>query len=196
MHSYFRPNFWPNTPDILTPELVHGGENMHIIRLLLAATLCSNYGLYGPVYEFAITEVLPGKDEYKDNEKYEIKNWDWNCETRISEIITLVNTIRRENSALQTTWNIQFIETSNEKIISYLKTDFKTNNYLIIVINLDPYHTQSAILNIPLQQLGLLPGVPYKVNDLLSQETYEWKDEQNYIELNPFEMPAHILKLV
>jgi starch synthase (maltosyl-transferring) len=196
MRSYFRPNFWPNTPDILPSELVHGGENMHIIRLLLAATLCSNYGLYGPVYEFAIAEASHGKEEYYNNEKYEIKNWDWNRETRVSEIITLVNTIRRENLALQTTWNIQFIDASNEKIICFLKTDFKTNNYLIVVINLDPYHTQSAIVNVPVKQLGLLSDASYSVKDLLSQDTYEWQGEQNYVELNPFKMPAHILKLV
>jgi starch synthase (maltosyl-transferring) len=196
MRSYFRPNFWPNTPDILTTELVQGGENMHIIRLLLAATLSSNYGIYGPVYEFAITEALPGKEEYLDNEKYEIKNWDWNLETRITEIITLVNNIRKENIALQTTWNIQFAETSNEKIICYIKADFKTNNYLIIAINLDPHHTQNAIVKIPLKQLGLPPDATYQVKDLLSQDEYEWYGEQNYVQLNPYEMPAHILKLI
>jgi starch synthase (maltosyl-transferring) len=196
MRSYFRPNFWPNTPDILTSELVRGGENMHIIRLLLAATLCSNYGIYGPVYEFALAKASPGKEEYDNNEKYEIKKWDWNCETRICEIITLVNSIRKENLALQTTWNIQFIETSNEKIICFLKADFKTSNYLIVVINLDPHYTQSAIVKVPVKQLGLLPDASYKVNDLLSEDTYKWQGEQNYVELNPFEMPAHILRLV
>jgi starch synthase (maltosyl-transferring) len=196
IRSYFRPNFWPNTPDILTTELVHGGENMHIIRLLLAATLSSNYGIYGPVYEFAITEASPGKEEYLHNEKYEIKNWDWNCETRISEIITLVNTIRKENIALQTTWNIEFAETSNEKIICYVKADFKTNNYLIIAINLDPHHTQNAMVKIPLKQLGLPPDATYQVKDLLSQDEYEWHGEQNYVQLNPYEMPGHILKLI
>jgi starch synthase (maltosyl-transferring) len=196
MRSYFRPNFWPNTPDILTNELVHGGENMHIIRLLLAATLSSNYGIYGPVYEFAIAEASPEKEEYHDNEKYEIKNWDWNRETRIREIITLVNTIRKENIALQTTWNIQFAETSNEKIICYVKADFKTNNYLIIAINLDPHHTQNAIVKIPLKQLGLPPDATYQVKDLLSQDEYEWHGEQNYVQLNPYDMPAHILKLL
>jgi starch synthase (maltosyl-transferring) len=196
MRSYFRPNFWPNTPDILTAELVHGGENMHIIRLLLAATLSSNYGIYGPVYEFSITDASPGKEEYHNNEKYEIKNWDWSRETRISEIITLVNTIRKENSALQTTWNIQFAETSNEKIICYIKTDLKTNNYLIVAINLDPHHTQSAFVKIPLKQLGLLPDATYQVKDLLSQDEYKWHGEQNYVQLNPHEMPAHILKLI
>jgi starch synthase (maltosyl-transferring) len=196
MRSYFRPNFWPNTPDILTNELVQGGENMHIIRLLLAATLSSNYGIYGPVYEFGITDASPGKEEYHNNEKYEIKNWDWNGETRISEIITLVNTIRKQNIALQTTWNIQFAETSNEKIICYVKADFKTNNYLVIAINLDPRHTQNAIVKIPLNHLGLPPDATFQVKDLLSQDEYEWQGEQNYVQLNPYEMPAHILKLI
>jgi len=192
---YFRPNFWPNTPDILPPHLTYGGDNAHIIRLLLAATLSSNYGLYGPVYEFGLNTPRPGKEEYIDNEKYEIKHWPWHEYTRIGEIITMVNRIRKENKALQSTWNIELSETTNEQIICYTKTDRKSGNSLIIAVNLDVNNRQAAYVKIPLQHLNLAPGQSYRVHDLLSGSTYRWQDEWNYIELNPFEMPAHIFKI-
>lgn len=195
MRYYYRPNFWPNTPDILPPELTAGGDNAHIIRLLLAATLSSNYGIYGPVYEFGINTPRPGKEEYIDNEKYEIRHWDWNKETRIGEFITLVNSIRRQNTALHTTWNIEFAETTNDQVICYIKTDKLTGNRLIIAVNLDPFNTQEATIKLPLKELNVEPGRSFTVNDLLSGDTYQWKGEWNYVKLNPYETPAHILKI-
>lgn len=192
---YFRPNFWPNTPDILTDELVRGGDNAHIIRLILAATMSSNYGLYGPVYEFGINVPAAGKEEYTDNEKYEIKFWEWDKYTRIKEIITRVNKIRRENSALQTTWNIEFAETTNEQIICYCKANKEDNNVIIVAVNLDPFNAQSANVRIPLKKLNINPEQPYKLHDLLSGDKYTWQGEWNYVALDPFKMPAHILKL-
>jgi starch synthase (maltosyl-transferring) len=132
MRYYFRPNFWPNTPDILPPHLTQGGENAHIMRLILAATLSSNYGIYGPVYEFGINQPHGAKEEYIDNEKYEIKHWDWNVTTRIGEIIRRVNQIRKENPALQSTWNIELAESSNEQILCYVKSDKESGNLLVI----------------------------------------------------------------
>ena len=195
LRYYFRPNFWPNTPDILPPELTAGGENAHIIRVVLAATMSSNYGLYGPVYEYGLTMPMPGKEEYIDNEKYEIKHWDWNKYTRIGEVISRLNRIRRENTALQTTWNIEFAETTNEQIICYTKADVKTKNVLIVAVNLDPFHTQSAHVKIPIKKAGIKPGVPYAIHDLLSGDRYQWQKEWNYVQLNPQEMPAHIFRV-
>lgn len=195
MRYYFRPNFWPNTPDILPPALIHGGDNAHIMRLILAATLSSNYGLYGPVYEFGINKPHGTKEEYVDNEKYEIKNWDWHQPTRIGEIITRLNRIRKNNPALQTTWNIDFADTSNEQIICYTKSAPDDNNQLIIAVNLDVYNTQSANVKIPLQKLGIAANSEYQVHDLLSGDRYTWQGEWNYVELNPYLMPAHILKI-
>ena len=192
---YFRPNFWPNTPDILPPHLTYGGENAHIIRLILAATMSSNYGLYGPVYEFGLNTPMPAKEEYIDNEKYEIRYWRWEEETRIQEIITRVNKIRRENIAFHTTWNIEFAETTNDHIICYCKADTETGNIFIIAVNLDPYNTQTANVKIPLQSLGIRSEQPYTVSDLLSGDRYQWREEWNYVQLNPCEMPAHILKV-
>lgn len=192
---YFRANFWPNTPDILPDELSLGGENAHITRLILAATLSSNYGLYGPVYEFGINTPHPGKEEYTDNEKYEIKHWDWSKYSRIKEIISRVNHIRKNHPALQSTWNIEFAETNNDQIICYCKADLRANDRLLIAVNLDHYHTQGAHVKIHLEKLGLNPNKPCKVHDLLSGHEYEWQDEWNYVELDPFQMPAHIFRI-
>lgn len=195
LKDYFRPNFWPNTPDILHAYLVQGGENAHIIRLILAATMSSSYGLYGPVYEFCINTPHPGKEEYTDNEKYETKHWGWNAYTRVKEIITRVNKIRKEYAAFHTTYNIHFATTTNNQIICYCKQDKYDENNFIIAVNLDPHNTQSAHVNIPLEKLNLLPDSDYKVKDLLSGDIYQWHGSWNYVQLNPYEMPAHILKI-
>ncbi|GAB2791596.1 alpha-1,4-glucan--maltose-1-phosphate maltosyltransferase [Rhabdobacter roseus] len=195
LQYYFRPNFWPNTPDILPHHLVVGGENAHIMRLILAATMSSNYGLYGPVYEYGVNTPHPGKEEYTDNEKYEIKHWNWEQYSRTREIITLVNKIRRENPALQATRNIRFTDTDNEQIICYTKTEPATANAVIVAVNLDVHNTQGGHIKVPLHQLGLHPDQPYLVRDMLSGEKYRWRGEYNYVQLNPYEMPAHIFKV-
>ncbi len=195
MRYYFRPNFWPNTPDILPPVLTEGGENAHIMRLILAATMSSNYGLYGPVYEFGINTPAPGKEEYIDNEKYEIKHWNWTQYTRIKEFITRLNRIRKENTALQTTWNIVFAETQNEQVICYCKADEKTGNIIITVVNLDPHQTQSTMVKLPFEKIGLAGKDNVKLHDLISGDKYTWTTGWNYVELNPYDVPAHILKV-
>lgn len=195
MRYYFRPNFWPNTPDILPPSLSSGGENAHIMRLILAATLSSSYGIYGPVYEFGVNTPHPGKEEYTDNEKYELKNWNWSAYTRIKEIIVRVNKIRQQNKSLQTTWNVSFAETTSDQILCYVKSDPETNNRIAVVVNMDVHNLQGAHVRLPLQEMGLEPGSRYKLRDLLSGSSYQWQEEWNYVQLNPYEMPAHIFKI-
>lgn len=192
---YFRPNFWPNTPDILPPHLVHGGENAHIARLVLAATMSSNYGLYGPVYEFGINTPMPGKEEYIDNEKYEIKHWNWDQYTRIREVMVKVNAIRKQNPALQSTWNIELAETTNDQLVCYGKKDEASGNTILVAVNLDPFHEQSGMVKLPLKKLGIASDSPFTVADLLSGDSYQWQGEWNFIRLNPYEMPAHIFKV-
>jgi starch synthase (maltosyl-transferring) len=192
---YFRPNFWPNTPDILTRELAEGGENNHIIRLILAATLSSNYGLYGPVYEFCERSQMPGKEEYINNEKYEIRHWEWDAYTRLKEIITRVNRIRKENPALHDTFNIRFAESHNSHLLCYAKADPELDNRMIIAVNTDPWNTQGGMVRIPLDHLGLRHDEPFRVRDLMSGDMYQWLGEWNYVNLNPHEMPAHIFKV-
>jgi starch synthase (maltosyl-transferring) len=193
--EYFRPNFWPNTPDILPISLEEKGEPSFIIRLIMAATLSSNYGLYGPVFEYGLNKAYPGKEEYIDSEKYEIKVWDWKKQTKVKDIITKVNQIRKENEALQSTWHIEFPEVDNPQIICYCKKDQDSTNKLLIVVNLDPNHTQAGWIKVPLHYLGLSHDQPYTVNDLLTGEHYTWNNEWNYVQLNPHHMPAHIFRI-
>jgi starch synthase (maltosyl-transferring) len=194
--EYFRPNFWPNTPDILPPVLQTGGEPAHLIRLILAGTLSSNYGLYGPVYEFCIaTPMEQGKEEYLDSEKYEIQNWNWEQQTKVRTVITKLNRIRRENPALQTTWNITFAETDNNQFLCYVKLDEERKNKILIVVSLDPVYQQSGWVKLPLVELGINPENPYHLFDLLNETQYTWHHEWNYVELRPEKMPAHIFRI-
>lgn len=192
---YFRPNFWPNTPDILPEHLVTGGENMHIIRLLLAATLSSNYGIYGPVYERGINVPTRGKEEYTDNEKYEIKYWEPTAETRTERTIKKVNAIRNQFKALQQTRNIRFLETSNDKITAFLKYSREDGLHMLVVINLDANHKQSCWLHIPKAKLQATEESILVLKDQLNDEEYTWTDAWNYVELAPESKPAHIFSL-
>ena len=195
MREYFRPNFWPNTPDILPISLEDKEEPSFLIRLLLAGTLSSNYGMYGPLFEFGLNEAYPGKEEYTRSEKYEIKHWDWVKPTRIKEVITILNRIRKENEALQSTWNIEFCDTDNDQIICFSKESQDKNNQLIITISLDPEHTQSGWVKIPLNSLGLKDNQPFAVHDLLTDSKYFWENEWNYVALHPQGIPGHIFRI-
>lgn len=195
VREYFRPNFWPNTPDILPPHLTQGGEAAHISRMILAATLSSNWGMYGPVYEFAINKPMPNKEEYIDNEKYQVHQWDWNRHTRISETITRINLIRQENEALQYTNNIYFSQADNPQLFAFAKMSPSGNNIVLVVVNLDYRWKQAGWVRVPLTDLGLPADLSYRVNDLLSGHTYHWQNEWNYVELEPSSVPAHILQL-
>ncbi|WP_114780616.1 alpha-1,4-glucan--maltose-1-phosphate maltosyltransferase [Botryobacter ruber] len=195
MREYYRPNFWPNTPDILPITLVEGGEAAHITRVVMAATLSSNYGLYGPLYEFAINVPHPGKEEYTESEKYEIKHWDWGKMTKIRAVITQINKIRRVNPALQTTWNVHFTNTDNSQLLAYAKTDDEAGNHLFMVVNLDPHHVQSGWIQVPLHLFGIAQDQQYIMHDLLTEYRYTWTGEWNYVELRPYEMPVHVFRV-
>ncbi len=193
--EYFRPNFWPNTPDILSEIFQHGGRPVFLSRLVLAATLSSNYGMYGPAYEQCVNEAVPGKEEYLNSEKYELKAWDLNAPGSLRPLIKKLNAARRENPALQTTNNIRFIETDNDEIIAYAKATADGANVIITVVNLDCRHRRSGWLRLPLEELGIPDKNPYNVHDLLTGESYVWNGARNYVELDPAVMPAHVLKL-
>ncbi|MFA0963995.1 alpha-1,4-glucan--maltose-1-phosphate maltosyltransferase [Roseivirga sp. BDSF3-8] len=195
LRDYFRPNFWPNTPDILPPEITYGGEASQIARVVLAATLSSNYGLYGPVYEFGLREPHPDREEYIDSEKYEIRHWDWDQYTRIGDVITRINAFRKEEGALQQTANIHFAPTHNPSIICYGKYDEATNSRVIVAVNMDYHHTQGGMVKIPLKELNLSADYPYEVFDILSGATYDWQGEWNFVDLNPHSMPAHVFRV-
>ncbi len=195
VREFFRPNFWPNTPDILPEYLQYSGRPGFIIRLILAATLSSNYGIYGPAFELAANEAVSGKEEYLNSEKYEIKHWNREDPDSLEEMVTLVNRIRKENPALQTTWNLRFHEVDNDYLLLYSKMSADKENILVMLVNLDPFHTQSGWVRMPLSDFGIDSAQTYLMNDLISKDHYLWQGEHNYVELNPHILPAHIFRL-
>ncbi|MFP4081848.1 MAG: alpha-1,4-glucan--maltose-1-phosphate maltosyltransferase [Candidatus Aminicenantes bacterium] len=195
VREYFRPNFWPNTPDILPEFLQYDGRPAFIIRLALAATLSSNYGIYGPAFELCLNQTLPGKEEYLDSEKYEIKKWERNKPGHLRNLITRINRVRKENEALHSTWNLKFYEIDNEYLLAYGKRTEDLSNILLIVVNMDPFHTQSGWVRVPLQELGIGADQPYLVYDLLSEDKFFWQGERNYVELDPDILPVHIFRV-
>lgn len=194
MREYFRPNFWPNTPDINPYHLQGANEAQHIIRYALAATLSSNIGLYGPVYEFMVSDAVPGKEEYFNSEKYQISHWDWKYENKLSRLITKMNMIRKQQPALQQTNNIEFCELHHDALMAYYKWDQDRNNELLIVVSLDPYYKQSGHLRLPYEKMNLAPGSQVVVKDLITDSTYTWNQEWNYVELHPA-LPVHIFQI-
>jgi starch synthase (maltosyl-transferring) len=193
VREYFRANLWPNTPDILTDFLQHGGRPAFMIRLLLAATLGANYGIYGPALELGENRaVREGSEEYLDSEKYQIRDWDLDDPQSLAELIARVNQIRREQVALQSDWSLRFHPVNNDQLIAYSKMTNDFLNIIIVVVNLDPHHTQSGMVDLPLQEFHLDAVVPYQMHDLLSDARYVWRGPHNYVELNPQRLPAHI----
>jgi starch synthase (maltosyl-transferring) len=196
--EYYRPNFWPNTPDILPYHLHNRNSNAFYLRLALAATMSSNYGVYGPVYEFCYNESFHGKEEYMNSEKYEVQLHDWNARNRITDLMTLLNKIRKANTALQSTWNIHFTPTTNDKLISYVKISENTEgakNIVWCIANLDTENTQSGEVSVPKELLGIKGRTNISVQDFITGETYFWKDDWNFVELNPYKSPIHIFKV-
>lgn len=192
--EYFRPNLWPNTPDILTEYLQCGGRPSFMIRQVLAATLGASYGIYGPAFELCDAAPLePGREEYLNSEKYELKQWQLEDRNSIRDLITRVNRIRRENPALQNDESLRFFRVDNEQLLSYGKQ--YGGDLLIMVVSLDPNHKQSGWLELPLQELGLRADKPYQMHDLLSDRRFLWRGPRNYVELDPRQIPAHIFRL-
>ncbi len=193
--NYFRPNFWPNTPDILPYQLQHQGENIFILRYALAATLSSNYGVYGPSYEFYENTPMLGKEEYFNSEKYEVRHYDWKRTNRMTDIMSLLNKIRKQNPALQSTWNTQFCAIENNQIVAYLKATDDLSNIILVVVNLDPNNGQNGYIQLPKEKLRVGNRINIKLHDLITDEHYTWTQEWNFVDLNPNKMPFHLFKL-
>lgn len=192
--DYFRPNFWPNTPDILPYELQGASETRHLIRYFLAFTMSSNAGVYGPVYELLMSDALPGREEYLNSEKFEVKHYDWEKTNRLTAHMSKINKIRKENKALQRTNNLQFCTIDNEQIISYFKSD-GDKNHILAVVNLDDHHAQSGWVQVPIDQMGIANEESFKVHDLISEGSYLWTGEWNFVELRPPGLPYHLFRI-
>jgi starch synthase (maltosyl-transferring) len=194
--EYFRPNLWPNTPDILTEYLQFGGRPAFVIRLVLAATLAASYGIYGPAFELAeSTPREPGSEEYVDSEKYEVRHWDIDRADSLAGLVARVNRVRRENPALQSDRGLAFVPVDNDNLICYLKSTGDGTNAVLTVVNLDPYHVQSGWVELDLAALGLDERAPYQMHELLSGARYLWSGARNYVSLDPARAPAHVFRL-
>ncbi len=192
--NFFRPNFWPNTPDINPFPLQGANESTHLQKYFLAATLSSSVGIYGPVFEYMVSDAIPGKEEYRDSEKYQIRNWDWSHENKITMLIAKINAIRNENSSLQQTNNIEFCDTDNDQIIAYYKFDDQKENETLMIASLDAYYSKQAWVKLPLQSLGIQQGQSITVLDLITGNSYIWDKEWNFVELHPA-LPFHLFKI-
>jgi starch synthase (maltosyl-transferring) len=193
---YFRPNVWPNTPDILHEALQSGLRATFAARLVLAATLSASYGIYGPTYELMeSTPREPGSEEYRDSEKYQLRHWTLDRPDSLASLIVRVNRIRRENRALQSNESLEFVRIDNDQLIAYLKSDPARTDLVLVVVNLDPHHVQSGWLELDLAALALDAERPYQAHDLLSEQRFEWRGARNFVTLDPDRLPAHVLRL-
>src|SRR6266403_6312720 len=194
MREYFRANLWPNTPDILPVFLQDGGRPAFMIRVTLAATLSTLYGIYSG-YELCENEALPGREEYLDSEKYQYKERDWDGPGNIKEWITRLNKIRKENRALRLYTNLRFYPAENDAILFYGKMTAARDNIILVVVNLDPHRKQNSFVDVPIEQFGQMESDDYRVHDLLSGTSYTWRGRRNYVELDPNIQPAHIFRV-
>ncbi len=194
--DFFRPNFWPNTPDILHVALQEGGRPAFMQRLILAATLTANYGVYGPAYELGEnTPMKPGSEEYLHSEKYEIRHWDRSASHSIAPLMTKLNQIRKANVSLQNNERLHFHHVDNPHLLCYSKTTADHSNTILIAINLDPTQEQAGWIDLDLGELAVPYNRNFDVEDLLTGKHYQWHDRSNYVALRPETMPAHIFRV-
>ncbi len=192
--EYYRPNFFTNTPDILPEYLQFGGRGAFIVRLVLAATLSSCYGIYSG-YEFSENEAVPGTEEYLNSEKFEIKPRNWKSPGNIRAFITRINGIRKNNPALTSNRRLVFYPVDNEQLLFYCKSTEDLTNIILVAVNLDPHNVQEGWLEVPLEALNIEENEVYQVHELLFDNRFLWQGRKNYVRLDPAESPAHIFLL-
>jgi starch synthase (maltosyl-transferring) len=185
--EYFRPNFFPTTPDILTDYLAEGGPPAFALRLILAATLSPSYGIYSGYEHFEHVQ-RPGSEEFLDNEKYEIKRRA--LDGPLLAMMQRLNHVRRENPALQRLENVGFLDAANDEILAYAKREGP--NAVICVVNLDPHNAQEGLVHVP-YELGVPPA--FTVEDLLDGSVYQWRLGGNYVRMDPAERAGHVLRV-
>jgi starch synthase (maltosyl-transferring) len=191
MREYFRPNFFTNTPDILPEILQHGGRPAFKFRLVLAATLSPSYGIYSG-YELCENTAVPGKEEYLNSEKYEYKVWDWDRPGHITNYVTTINRIRRENPALHELENLEFYEADNEHVIVYGKRTRDRRNIILVAVNLNPFQAQEARVMIPISSFGIKADEMYQLHNLITDQRDLVKGDTYSLRLDPQVEPAAI----
>ncbi len=194
--DFFRPNLWPNTPDILNEYLQKGGRPAFIARLVMAATLGANYGIYGPAFELIENKpVREGSEEYLDSEKYQVRVWDRNDPRSLKDLIRRVNGIRRDNIALQSNHKVRFHPIDNPQLLAYSKTSEDRAGKILVIVNLDSFNRQTGWIDVVLKEFRLAAGEAYEMHDLLTDKKYVWQGSRNYVELNPALLPAHVFRV-
>jgi starch synthase (maltosyl-transferring) len=194
IRDYFSPVLWVNTPQVLPMCLQGKGPRAFASRLVLAATLGSSYGVYGPAFE--VCENRPersGKEDYANSEQFELRHWDTERPGNLRDLITRVNAIRRQNPALQSNDGLCFHPVDNDRLVVFSKTSPDGTNVVVVVASTEPDHTQRGWVTLQREQLGMLQGRPCLVHDLLDDRTYDWSAPRNYVELGPEGPIAHVL---
>lgn len=196
MVEYYRPNPWPNTPDILHEFLQTGGRSAFVLRFILAATLGASYGIYGPAFELCVHQpVRQGSEEYLDSEKYQRRIWDLDAPHSLKPLIAEVNRIRKDNPALHSDRSLVFHPTDTDQILCYSKQTPDRGNRILVVVSLDPTWTQAGWVDVQMDPLGLDGLRPYQLEDLLDGARYTWTGGWNFVRLDPAQMPAHIFRV-
>ncbi|HEX5614133.1 MAG TPA: alpha-1,4-glucan--maltose-1-phosphate maltosyltransferase [Acidimicrobiia bacterium] len=193
---FFRPSFWPNTPDILVPPLTGGSKNAFATRAVLAATLSASWGIYGPAFELMESTARPGADEYLDNEKYQLRTWDLTRAESLAPLVQRLNHIRRDHRALRRNRSLHFHPVDNPHLLAYSKT--AGPDRILCVVNVDPDRTQEATVDLDLAVLGVRESDDYVVHDLLGGESWRWRGRRNYVRLDPASetrWPAHVFSV-
>ena len=196
-----RPNFWPNTPDILSGPLRHGPPAAFKLRLVLAATLVPSYGIYSGYELCENAPASPHNEEYLHSEKYEVKSRDWGAPHSLAPFVACVNDARRRHPALRRLRNLAFQGSTNDQVIAYAKTSpggddgAAADDVVLVVANLDPWTTHEATLHLDLPALGLPDDAPYEAHDELTGQTFAWYGRSPYVRLDPGAEPAHVLHL-
>ncbi|MBA2351190.1 MAG: alpha-1,4-glucan--maltose-1-phosphate maltosyltransferase [Burkholderiales bacterium] len=194
VREYLRPNFFVSTPDILPGFLQTGGRPAHQIRLILAATLSSVYGIYNS-FELCENAAVPDSEEFLHSEKYEYKVWDWDRPGNIKDYIAAINRIRAENPALHEFENLRFYPADDDNILFYGKADRDRANLIFIAVNLDPFEPHQAVLEFPLAEMGIKRDRTFQVEELLSGKKHLWRGARHSVDLDPQVNPAEIYRI-
>ena len=191
IRQFLRPNLWPNTPDILTAYLQTGGSGAFAVRAILAATLASSYGIYGPAFEhLEARPAVAGSEEYLHSEKYEVRRWN-DGPPPLRPLLATLNRIRRAHPALQRDRGIVFHPVEGAGLLAYSRAD-AAGDVILVVANTDPSRVGEGLVNVQTDRIGLAPGKEYRVTDLLDGRSYQWQAGRNYVRLDPAAAPGHV----
>jgi len=194
--DFFRPNAWPNTPDILTEQLQHGGRAAFVNRAVLAATLSPSWGVYGPAFELLEHRAIrPGSEEYLDSEKYQLREWELDDPASIAPLLARLNRIRRAQPALQHLRTLRFHDADAPGLLCFSKTDpLGVGDPILVVINVDERQRHAGQVHVDPATFGLGLGDDdeFELEDLLGGGTYRWRGWHNYVDLTPGRGAAHV----